>query len=287
MPELIKFSENGIYGAIKIMDDGNVRLLYLGSKELDAEHLPEGNGYRLVQVKTADYGYEGHHGAKHITAGFSERLQYVSHTDTRSDDGKQRIVSVTQQADNIFVTSYLVFYSDIAVVRSYTTVENRSENNVTIEFLSSFCLFGISAGGEGSWDTKCNISIPHNTWLGESQWYKHSVSELGLSKVGWSTIKPLIISSTGTFSTDEYLPVGYFENESAGNSLMWQIENNGSWMWEVGDESNELYLLLSGPCQDTAGWWKTLLPGDSFESATTAVVFSDKGFNGTIAEMTK
>jgi len=48
-----------------------------------------------------------------------------------------------------------------------------------------------------------------------------------------------------------------------------------------------LYLLLSGPCQDTAGWWKTLQPGESFESAPAAVVFSDRGFDGTLAEMTK
>lgn len=287
MAELIKFSENGIYVVMKITDDGKVRLLYMGSKEVDDDHLPAGHGYSLVQVKTADYGYEDHHGAKHITAGLSERLRYVSHSDTLSDDGKQRIFAVTQQADDVYVTSYYVFYSGISVVRSYTKVENRSENTVTLEFISSFNLFGISAGGEEPWDKKCNISIAHNTWLGEAQWYKHSVAELGLSKVGGSSIKPLIKSSTGTFATDEFLAGGYFENETYGTALMWQIENNGSWMWEVGDEANELYLLLSGPCQDTAGWWKKLKPGDSFESVAAAVVFSNAGFDGTLAEMTK
>ncbi len=287
MAELIRISENGINTAIRITDDGKVRLLYMGMAEVDDEHLPAGHGYSLVQVKTADYGYEDHHGAKHITAGLSERLRYVSHSDTRSEDGTKRIIAVTQQADDIYVTSHFIFYKDIAAVKSYTTVENRSGNTVTLEFLSSFNLFGISAGGEGAWDTKCNVSIPHNTWLGEGQWYKHSAAEVGLSKVGWSTIKPLIISSTGTFATDEYLPAGYFENTSAGTALMWQIENNGSWMWEIGDEAGELYLLLSGPCQDTAGWWKTLNPGEYFESAPAAVVFSDRGFDGTLAEMTK
>ena len=287
MAELIKFSENGIYVVMKITDDGKVRLLYMGSKEVDDNHLPAGHGYSLVQVKTADYGYEDHHGAKHITAGLSERLRYVSHTDTLSDDGKQRIFAVTQQADDVYVTSYYVFYSGISVVRSYTKVENRSGNTVTFEFISSFNLFGISAGGEEPWDKKCNISIAHNTWLGEAQWYKHSVAELGLSKVGGFSIKPLIKSSTGTFATDEFLAGGYFENEAYGTALMWQIENNGSWMWEVGDEANDLYLLLSGPCQDTAGWWKKLKPGDSFESVAAAVVFSNDGFDGTLAEMTK
>jgi len=230
MSELIKFSENKINTAIRITDDGRVCLLYMGLTEKDDEHLPGGYGYNLVQVKTADYGYEDHHGAKHITAGFSERLRYVSHSDTRLADGSCRIFAITQQADDIYVTSHFIFYKDIAAIRSYTTVENRSENAVTLEFLSSFNLFGISSEGKGIWDTKCNISIPHNTWLGEGQWQKHPVSELGLSCVGGFTIKPLIVSSTGTFSTDEYLPAAYFENIAAGTAMMWQIENNGSWM---------------------------------------------------------
>ena len=287
MAELIRFSENGINVALKINDDGRVRLLYMGLKEVADEQLPSGGAYGLVQVKTADYGYEDHHGAKHITAGFSERLRYVSHSDTRSADGKQRIFTVTQQADDVYVTSHFIFHSGIASVRSYTTVENRSENAVTLEYVSSFNLFGISAGGEGEWDTKCNISFPHTTWLGEAQWRKQPVTELGLSKVGGFTIKPLIKSSTGSFATDEFLPVGYFENEAAGTYVMWQIENNGSWMWEVGDQSDELYLLLSGPCQVTGGWWKKLEHGESFESALCAVVFSNDGFDGTVAEITK
>ena len=243
MAQTICFTENGIYVNIDITDDGKV-LLHPMTVVGDGETLPSDRGYPLVQVKTADYGYEGHHGAKHITAGFSGRLRYVSHTDIRSADGQKRTLTVTQKADEIYVTSFYTFYSGIAAVRSYTSVENRSGKPVTLEFLSSFGMFGISAGGEGAWDTKCRVSIPHNTWTGEAQWYSHPVTELGLSKVGGCTIKPLIVSSTGTFATDEYLPAGYFENTAAGCAMMWQIENNGSWMWEIGDDADELYLLL-------------------------------------------
>ena len=287
MPEIIKIHENCINAFFKITDDGRARLVRMSLSGTEDEQLPAGGESGLVQVKTADYGYEGHHGAKHITAGFSERLRYVSHSDTRSEDGKRRVFALTQEADGIYVTSHYIFYSGIAAVRAYTTVENRSEKPVTLEFVSSFQLFGLSAEGEGVWDTKCRVSIPHNTWTGEAQWYGHPVTELGLAKAGWPTIKPLIVSSSGTFSTDEFLPVGYFENTASGTSAMWQIENNGSWMWEIGEGGDELYLLLSGPSQDTAGWWKTLEPGEAFESAPAAVVFSGRGFNGALAEMTK
>lgn len=287
MAQLIKLSENGIHMALKILDDGRVHLLHMSSREADDASLLDGYGYGLVQVKTADYGYEDHHGAKHITAGLSERLRYVSHRDTRSEDQKQRIFMVTQQADNLYVTSHFVFYADTAAVRFYTTVENRSDKAVTLELVSSCLLHGISREGEGAWDTKCNVAIPHNTWLGEAQWYTHPIKELGLSKVGGFSIKPLLVSSTGTFSSDEFLPAGYFENTAAGTSIMWQIEHHGSWMWEIGDAADELYLLLSGPCQETACWWKTLSPGESFDSVPVAVAFSERGFNGALSEMTK
>ena len=196
-------------------------------------------------------------------------------------------MAVTQQADGLYVTSHFVFYPNVSAVRTYTTVENRSDREVTLEFVSSLALFGISKEGVGAWDTKCRVSIPHNTWLGEAQWHTHPVPELGLSKVGGFSIKPLIVSSTGTFCSDEFLPSAYFENTAASTGILWQIEHNGSWMWEIGDASDELYLLLSGPCQDTAGWWKTLAPGESFESVPAAAVFTNKGFNDALAKMTQ
>ena len=112
MANLIRFTENGIHVNINLTNEGKVRLLPMTLSETGNED--SDGGYPLVQVKTADYGYEGHHGAKHITAGFSEKLQYVSHTDTRSEDGTKRILRVTQQADGIYVTSHFVFYSGIA-----------------------------------------------------------------------------------------------------------------------------------------------------------------------------
>ena len=286
MANLINISENGVSIVIKILDDGRVRLLHASAEAAD-DCLPDGRAGSLVEVKTADYGYEDHHGAKHITAGLSERLRYVTHSDTRSADSGRREVAVTQQADGLYVTSHFVFYPNVSAVRTYTTVENRSDRAVTLEFVSSLALFGISREGGEAWDTKCRVSIPHNTWLGEAQWHTHSVSELGLSKVGGFSIKPLIVSSTGTFCTDEFLPSAYFENTAASTGILWQIEHNGSWMWEIGDATDELYLLLSGPCQDTAGWWKTLAPGESFESVPAAVVFTNQGFNDALAKMTR
>ena len=102
MSELIKITENGIHIVLKLTDDGRVRLLHMSTTEIDDDRLPDGSAFSLVQVKTADYGFEGHHGAKHITAGLSERLRYVSHTDTRSEDGTKRSVAITQQADDMY-----------------------------------------------------------------------------------------------------------------------------------------------------------------------------------------
>jgi len=65
--------------------------------------------------------------------------------------------------------------------------------------------------------------------------------------------------------------MGCYENTEAGTSLIWQIEHNGSWLWEIGDGGGLLYLQLSGPTENESLWWKNLTPGKTFVSVPVAV----------------
>jgi alpha-galactosidase len=61
------------------------------------------------------------------------------------------------------------------------------------------------------------------------------------------------------------------ENNEAGTSLFWQIEHNGSWHWEIIDQSDLLTLLISGPTEHDNHWWISLQPGEEFVSVPAAV----------------
>lgn len=73
---------------------------------------------------------------------------------------------------------------------------------------------------------------------------------------------------------------------SDNGTLMWQIENNGSWQWEIGDIDNMLYLKMSGPNEQDNSWYKELLPGESFESVKACISVSDS-FDTALGAMTQ
>ena len=65
--------------------------------------------------------------------------------------------------------------------------------------------------------------------------------------------------------------MGYIENTETGTSLFFQIEHNGSWHWEISDQSAHMYLALSGPNEQQSHWFKTLKTGDRFTTVPAAV----------------
>ena len=90
------------------------------------------------------------------------------------------------------------------------------------------------------------LEVAHNTWHGELQWRKNSLSELGLTGCHDSfSIKRIHFANTGTWSAKDVMPCGFLTQDNA--AYAWQIEANGSWYFEVSNNEGGLYLSLSGP----------------------------------------
>lgn len=110
------------------------------------------------------------------------------------------------------------------------------------------------------------------------------LQDLGYSHITYFSTKRIAVSNTGTWSTKEYMPMGIIENKN--ECIFWQIENNGSWNFEISDIQDQNYLKLSGPSEQENGWWKELKPGDTFDTVKAAISF-EKTTNGVFGEMTK
>jgi alpha-galactosidase len=79
--------------------------------------------------------------------------------------------------------------------------------------------------------------------------------------------------------------MGFFRSGNRA-SLLWQIEHNGPWHWEIADIARHLYLRLGGPNAAEHGWEKKLEPGESFESVAAAIAIVDGGFEDALAALT-
>lgn len=282
----ISIIENGIYLDIEITEEKDVRLLNLSSKEqIKRAATDNDQNYRLVEIHESGMNQNVHHGSKHIGSCPGYLLKYYSHKDYKNRFGRK--LEVTQQYDGLFVTSHLQFYDGVAVLRSWTEVNNESAENHPIEYISSFALTGLIQDKQRPRDKGTLMHIPHSTWYGEAQWKTYTLNELGYDVVNNFSVKRISLSSTGTWPASEYLPMGSYENTDTNSTITWQIETAGSWFWEISDVSDTLYLNISGPTYQENGFLKILKPKESFTSIPCALAFVNGTFEQSIQELTK
>lgn len=275
----IEIEENGIYIVIGILDDGTIRLLHfsaapLHEEDITAEAVKE--GFPLVGLSLSGYDrpYE-RHGNKYIVTAPGYCLKYHSHTDERNALGRKVVFHLADEQTKVAVYCQWQFFEGLPVIRCQNTVENRGSEEQTLEYISNFHYEGIEKEGKRRQDDKLHLYIPHNSWQREMNWKQYSLRDLGLDltqpKELQRSSSMIRVTNTGNWSTKEYLPVAYLENTETGTGLFWQIEHNGSWHWEIGDQNGHLYLALGGPNELYSHWAKRLRPGESFTTVPAAV----------------
>lgn len=306
----IKILENGIHIVLGITDENLLKLLHFSHVDFAEENLCKptkeckkedvrrreqniNESYQLVQISLSGYNrpFEKH-GNKHIVTAPGYLLKYVSMDDVRNDIGRKLVI--TQEDTEVTgtrVVTTMQFYDGTSIVRCTNKVTNIGTENQTLEYLSSFCYTGIEKEGTASSDDKINMWIPFNGWQKEMSWKKFSFGDLGMDQtqptITQRTSQTIEITNTGNWSTKKYLPMGYIENVEAHSSLFWQIEHNGSWHYEIGDQHNNFYLCVSGPTELQSQWFKILKPGESFESVPVAVGVAADDFGKAMGELTK
>ena len=261
--ENFNFYKNGMYMQFCIDDEKRLLINHIGINKND---LMENKFFAPTEVFVTGENPNDHHGAKHTG---NNTLKYESHYETENE-----LVFVMNNG-KIRVIQHYVFCCNIKVIRSYATVENISGQKIGLEYVSSFCLYGFDID---------KLWLCHNAWCRELQWYTYLPQELGYNHINAFSTKRIAVSNTGTWSTKEHMPMGIIENKN--ECIFWQIENNGSWNFEISDIQDVNYLKLSGPSEQENSWWKELNPGEFFETIKAAICF-EKNINDVFVEMTK
>lgn len=203
------------------------------------------------------------------------RLKYIEKHEEATDRG-QRLTFVHSDADlALQVESIYESFANVPMVRRSTRVMNRGATPIGIEFLSSAMLHGL--GDPQNFDRELRIYLARNSWMAEGQWHKVKPSELGFvgnERTSWSGASA---ESTGSWSTEKFLPMAIVENTRLGLVWFWQIEHNGSWYWEIsnaaarGNLADDVYAYLGGPDDLHSHAWKSLQPGASYETVPVAI----------------
>lgn len=277
----LRFAENGLHFWFHVTDDNDALLFALGQDR--AETPKDEQLFCPVHTEISGDNTTGR-GSKLVSLQPGHDWKYVSSSDSRARFGRK--IEIVQQKGNLVVTSHYQFYDGVAAVRCWTDVKNTGEP-CTLEYVSSLALTGLLQQTNAR-DVNARIHIPHNTWYGEAQWTCHTLADLGYAPVlDRASTKRISLHSTGTWACSDYLPMGAFENADGKHTLLWQVENNSSWHWEISDAGQEMYLHLSGPNWQENGWSTILETGDTFTSVPCALVYTEEGFEKAMQEMTR
>jgi len=277
--------ENQLHIHFEVAEDGRVSLLHCSNRLFDEASIAEGtkHWFPAVEVHLTGRDQDDHHGVKHTASSGSNSLKYQEHRYYDNETGKK--LEIVLRDEEMQVTVHYQFYTGVSVIRAWTTVTNLSDHALGLEYVSSFSLTGIGKESKEGVSERLKLYIPHNSWCREVDWRKQSLTEAGLKKNSRFATKRINISNTGTWSSKEYLPMAGLVDEELGNAYLWQIENNGSWQWEISDISDYLYLKLSGPTENENQWHKELTPGETFESVQVAVAVGTS-FDSALEELT-
>lgn len=282
----LDFCENQLHVHFEVAEDGRVSLLHFSNVPFNEDTIAEGtkHWFPAVEVHLTGRDQDDHHGVKHTASSGSNSLKYREHQFYENDTGKK--LEIVLQDEEMQVTVHYQFYTGVSAIRAWTTVTNLSKYALGLEYVSSFSLTGMGKEKVEDLSERLKLYIPHNSWCRELDWREQTLTEAGLKKNSRFATKRINISNTGTWSSKEYLPMAGLVDEEYRSAYLWQIENNGSWQWEISDISDYLYLKLSGPTENENQWHKELLPDETFESVKVAVAVG-ADFDGALGELTK
>ena len=231
----------------------------------------------FAQIQVAGENKNSHMAAKMICSSESDRMQYVAHT----IDGS--VLTILQESPNIRCETTIEAYDDTNALRVRNKVTNITSEDIVLEEVAALCITGLGDKENPEDLLVTKFLQSHQT---ECQPQTRSMKEMGVYGGVRQTQHRMGGCNIGSWSSKEMLPMGILEDKGNGKFLMFQIESNNSWYYEVSDYMGKYYLYLGGPNYPFGCWFKTLKPGESYTTPYVAISFGDS-LNDVVGNMTK
>ena len=216
-----------------------------------------------------------------------ERLRHVAHR--TSDD----VLEVEQAGGGLATLTRVARVADAPAYRVTTTVRNIGGTDVVLQAVATVALRGL-CGFLGP-DDDTLVWTARNEWCAENRWSSTPLTgPAGLPDIdaplhGHAGRGMQALTSTSTWSAGEHLPVAALSSTTTGRALVWQVENNGPWRWEITSQYHPLdlhALVLSGPTDLQHAWTTHLAPGEEFTTVPASFALGTDGLDSAVAALT-
>ena len=259
----------------------------LAAVQRDGHRLELAKPQRLVEILTlADGRHNPSPRLSRTTLGAELRCR--SHD--RSADGSVLWLELAEPG-GLAAEVELRVRPGVAAITSVITVRNGSGEPVWLTAVPSI---GTALTGRLDDDEfgpeQVEIITGASDWLGEFRWSRVPARQL---LVGLDSPRHLVSGkgslvqrSTGSWSTGAQLPTGGLVDIGDRWAWLWQVEHNGGWRWELGDDQAGISLAAGGPTEVDHQWCQRLAPGEEFRTVPVTVAVG-AGFDDAVAQLTR
>ena len=231
--------------------------------------------FSFSEVQVAGENKDSHFGAKLICSSEGIKLRYVS------KEINDNILVITQKSDKIIVKTVFEKFEDTSAIRIFSEITNTSNEEIVLEEAPIIVVGGIASLEKLDDIYFTRFIQGHHI---ECQPRRQSLFDLGITRPTSGGQFRVARANIGSWSTKEELPQGILEYD--GNVVMFQIESNSSWYYEISDYCDNIYLCLSGASYPFGGWCKKLACAEKYTTPTACLCFANS-VDDVIGEMTK
>lgn len=244
------------------------------------------HGDSLVQVKLLNDKYPGAY-AGGTSLRMSETVEYCRYEkQEHKKNGNYETVStwLTDDRGHRFVHTLGWTAGDYALDCT-TAVVNESDENISVELLTSFSLGLISPFEKADASECLKIHRIKSKWSQEGRLVTESVEDLQLEP-SWAywQVNSVRYGQIGSMPVKGYFPFGAIEDEKAGVVWAAQLAVEGSWQMEFYRRDDGLAFSGGLADREYGHWMKNIAPGESFTSpkAILTVCSANKAAGETI-----
>ncbi|MEO7023253.1 MAG: glycoside hydrolase family 36 protein [Leifsonia sp.] len=240
----------------------------------------------LVEIFTADE-QRTRTSQAYVQSSVGARLRYVDHDEEIVEHGVRIRVRQLDEQSRLHVTTTVDTFHKSGAVRIRSAVSNTSDLRIVLTAVSS-ASFGLRTP-RASFD-RLQLFTADSEWLAENRWRQQRLRdllpELDLELHAQDGRGHGSITSHGSWSTGEHLPMAIVYDPATGDALAWQIETSVGWHMDLSQQRDGATVSLFGPTDLEHQFAYTLEPGDTFETESAAIASSPDGLEGVIAALT-
>ena len=255
--------------------DGRISMTLIpaGMKDrvLEKEYRPE----PLVQLHARGDRLTGCYGNGHTLActTATDSLKFVS----QEKEGNAVVTTVADETGRT-VRHRVVYEDGLQAVTVSCVFENRGENPVTLDLLSSVNLSGLTPFTEGDAAGALRLHRIRSMWSAEGRLQTESI-EAAMLERSWTghALRVCRFGQAGSMPVRGYFPFAALEDRKAGVTWAMQLACPTSWQMEVRRRDDCLNMMASLADGDFGHWAKTVEPGGSFETPEAILTAGEGG----------